>query len=65
MPQFQRIAIFSGNANPALANNIARHMKRPLGDIEVRQHKKCITSRKIILIEYLSFNIIFLIIISL
>lgn len=39
MPQFQRIAIFSGNANPTLANDIAKHMKRPLGDIEVSQFR--------------------------
>lgn len=39
MPQFQRIAIFSGNANPTLANDIAKHMKRPLGEIEVSQFR--------------------------
>lgn len=39
MPQFQRIAIFSGNANPTLAKDIAWHIKRPLGEIEVSQFR--------------------------
>jgi len=39
MPQFQRMAIFSGNANPTLAKDIVKHMKRPLGDIEVSQFR--------------------------
>lgn len=39
MPQYQRIAVFSGNANPTLAKDISWHIKRPLGDIEVNQFR--------------------------
>jgi ribose-phosphate pyrophosphokinase len=39
MPQFDRLAIFSGNAHPALAENVAHHLKRPLGEIVVRQFR--------------------------
>jgi ribose-phosphate pyrophosphokinase len=39
MPQFERISIFTGNAHPQLAGDIARQMNRPLGRIEVTQFR--------------------------
>src|SRR5438552_17679985 len=35
MPQFEDMTIFTGNANPALADDIAAHLKTSLGNIEV------------------------------
>ncbi|MBA3531038.1 MAG: ribose-phosphate pyrophosphokinase [Ardenticatenales bacterium] len=39
MPQFERIAIFTGNAHPALARGIAQQVGRPLGEMVVRQFR--------------------------
>ncbi len=39
MPQFDRIAIFSGSAHPELARTVAQHLNRPLGEILVSQFR--------------------------
>ncbi len=39
MAQFERMAVFSGMAHPALAEQVAQSLKRPLGEIVVRQFR--------------------------
>lgn len=39
MPQFDRIAIFAGNAHPLLARDVAQHLKRPLGAAQVSRFR--------------------------
>ena len=39
MTKHERLAIFTGNAHPALAANIVKAMKRPLGNAEVSRYR--------------------------
>lgn len=39
MPPFERLALFTGNAHPTLARQIAQHLARPLGEMVVRQFR--------------------------
>jgi ribose-phosphate pyrophosphokinase len=39
MTKHERIAIFTGTAHPSLAAGIVKHMKRPLGEAEVRRYR--------------------------